>query len=180
MTTCDALSGSGCRLAENCTRDCARRFQDDGEHVSGCRLQDLPGLSKVSTTHSFETLTRRTDQPNTSIAETQSTFRPLREALRSYGSFVIVGGTITSLGVIGFLVFLWTGEGPDEGQSAFSTWRYIILERWITQATTLTSLVLRISNAAQASVCTGLVAAMVLEVYATALRQITGEIGADL
>ncbi|KAK9420312.1 hypothetical protein SUNI508_06581 [Seiridium unicorne] len=133
-----------------------------GKQSSHVVLRQVPDLPQESISSSFD-MSRATNVSVRSAATTKSTFRPLRKALGNYGSFVIMGGTVTTLGVMGFLVFLWTGEGPDEGQSALSSWRFIILEQWITQAITLTSLVLQITSAAQASVCTGLVAAMVLE-----------------
>jgi hypothetical protein len=97
--------------------------------------------------------------------QTLETFRPVRKALGNFGTVTILGGTVITLGTLGFIIFLWTGEGPDEALGAVSTWRFIILEQWITQAITLLSLALQVTTTAQASVCTGLVSAMVLERY---------------
>ncbi|KAH8664091.1 hypothetical protein BX600DRAFT_550195 [Xylariales sp. PMI_506] len=83
-----------------------------------------------------------------------------------------MGGTVTTLAVMGFLVFLWTGEGSDQGKGSLSSWRFIILEQWISQAITLSSVVLSLTNTSQASICTGLIAAMVLEGHGIPLSQL--------
>lgn len=89
----------------------------------------------------------------------------MRKALGSLGTFAVTFGTFVTLGIMGFLVFLWTGEGADSGRNALGTWRTIVLRQWITQAVTLSAVALRFINASQASLCTGLVAAMMLERY---------------
>ena len=111
----------------------------------------------------------KTWRSNTSVNEKLQTlerrrsFRPLRRALGVIGTLSIVVGTLVLLGALAFLVFLWTAEGPNEGAGAMPLWRTIVLEQWFTQVITLVSVVLRFSNAIQASVCTGLIAALILE-----------------
>lgn len=106
---------------------------------------------------------------DTSVSEKVQTlgrrrsFRSLRKALGVVGTLSIVVGTLVILGVLAFLVFLWTAEGPSEGAGAMPLWRTIVLEQWFTQVITLISVVLRFTNAIQASVCTGLIAALTLE-----------------
>lgn len=93
----------------------------------------------------------------------QGSFRPLRKALGVIGTLSVVAGTLVVLVVLAVLIFLWTGEGPNEGQGAAAFWRMIVLDQWLTQAITLLAVVLRFTNAIQASVCTGLIAALILE-----------------
>ena len=76
---------------------------------------------------------------------------------------------MVALGALGFLIFLWVGEGPDSGKDASSFWRWIILGQRLTQAITVLTLVLRVVLAAQVSVCTSLVAAIVLEKHSIPL-----------
>lgn len=92
-----------------------------------------------------------------------NSFRPLRKALGVIGTLSIVAGTLVVLGTLAFLIFLWTGEGLNEGEDATPLWRTIALGQWLTQVITLCAVVLRFTNAIQASVCTGLVAALILE-----------------
>ncbi len=90
-------------------------------------------------------------------------FRPLRDGLGRLGAISIFGGSLLLLGVLAFLLFLWLGEGPGDGEHAPRLWRWIVLGQFTTQAITLSSVVLRVVTATQAAVCTSLVAAVVLE-----------------
>ncbi|KAI1421740.1 hypothetical protein F5Y12DRAFT_800685 [Xylaria sp. FL1777] len=65
----------------------------------------------------------------------------------------VFGGSILTLLAVGFLLFLWAGEGP----------RSIMLHEWAIQSVTLTSLLIRGISAAQAGLCTSMVAALLLE-----------------
>ncbi|KAI1390258.1 uncharacterized protein F4822DRAFT_230987 [Hypoxylon trugodes] len=98
---------------------------------------------------------------------------PIRQSLSLYGCLVIFGGSILTLGVMAFLIFLWAVEGPAGGEAATHTWRQIMLNDWATRAVTLSSLVLRSVIAAQATVCTSLVAALLIERRQVRLSQIT-------
>ncbi|KAK3937980.1 hypothetical protein QBC46DRAFT_391210 [Diplogelasinospora grovesii] len=99
-------------------------------------------------------------------------FQSLRSALGSLGSFIIVGGTILTLCVLGFLIFLWTGEGPTGGQDASPGWRWFVLGQRITQVITLSTVLIRLVVAAQATVCTILIAAVVLEKHGIPLSKL--------
>lgn len=97
--------------------------------------------------------------------ETKITPRPCTSAsLGLWACGIIAGGTALTLAVIGFLLFLWLGEGPAGGETATYVWRKIMLsESWPAQIITICSLVVRTVAAAQAAVCTSLVAALLLE-----------------
>ncbi|KAL7934048.1 hypothetical protein V8C35DRAFT_303092 [Trichoderma chlorosporum] len=76
----------------------------------------------------------------------------------------IILGTILQLGTFGFLIFLWTGRGSDpSGDKAPPVWRQIFLSGAGTRVVTVCALLIRSIVGLQATVCTGLAAALVLE-----------------
>ncbi|KAI1405368.1 hypothetical protein F4819DRAFT_423210 [Hypoxylon fuscum] len=88
----------------------------------------------------------------------------LKESIGIYGIFIIIAGGLINVGAWCFLLFLWFGGGQaSNGAQAPHFWRYLMLNSWITQTITLTSLVLRLFVSAQATICTSLLAALVLE-----------------
>lgn len=99
--------------------------------------------------------------------ETKNTPRPpVSESLGLWTCAVITGGTILTLGILGFLIFLWGKEEyrHDGGETASLVWRKIMLDKsWPTLSITICTAVLKIITAAQAAVCTSLVAALLLE-----------------
>lgn len=96
--------------------------------------------------------------------QTTNTRPPISKSLGLWTCAIIAGGTALTLAVLGFLIFLWLGEGPAGGESATYVWRKIMLsESWPAQTITICSLVMRTVAAAQAAVCTSLVAALLLE-----------------
>lgn len=78
--------------------------------------------------------------------------------LGSWGQTIVMLGWIIELAIFAFLIFLWYGEG-----AASKPWRWIMLNQVAAQAATLSSMVLQIVVDAQATVCTALVAALMLE-----------------
>lgn len=77
---------------------------------------------------------------------------------------MIIGGTIGLLGVYAFLTFLWFGYGNKSGSAnAIWTWRQIALRGYMEQAISLAALVLTVIVSLQATVCTSMTAALVLE-----------------
>ncbi|KAI1084358.1 hypothetical protein F5B20DRAFT_568332 [Whalleya microplaca] len=97
----------------------------------------------------------------------------IRKSLGISGCLVIVGGTLSGLAGLGFLIFLWTGHGADaEAADASRAWRAIMLNGWMTQATTLCALLIRTVTAAQATVCTAMLAALILEQWKVRKSQI--------
>lgn len=97
--------------------------------------------------------------------ETKITSRPpISESLGLWACAIIAGGTALTLAILGFLIFLWFGEGPSGGERATYVWRKIMLsETWPAQTITICALIVRSVAAAQAAVCTSLVAALLLE-----------------
>lgn len=97
--------------------------------------------------------------------EGKITPRPqISESLGLWSCTIIAVGTAVTLAVLGFLTFLWIGEGPAGGESATYLWRTIMLsESWSTQTITISAVVVRTVAAGQAAVCTSLVAALLLE-----------------
>lgn len=88
----------------------------------------------------------------------------ISDSLGLWTCAIIAGGTAVTLGLLGFLIFLWAGEGPAGGESASYVWRTIMLsESWSAQTITISAVVLRTVAAAQAAICTSLVAALLLE-----------------
>ncbi|KAI0172681.1 hypothetical protein GGR52DRAFT_417456 [Hypoxylon sp. FL1284] len=89
---------------------------------------------------------------------------PILQSLGWFGCAVIIGGSILLLPVIGFLLFLWAGgDASAGGQDAPLGWRKIMLSNWAVRSITLSALVLRVITAAQATVCTSLTAALLIE-----------------
>ncbi|KAI1360755.1 hypothetical protein F5Y08DRAFT_348457 [Xylaria arbuscula] len=89
---------------------------------------------------------------------------PLQQSLGVFSIAIMFGGSLLILVAVSFLIFLWAGRGPVEGGTkAPPAWRYIMLRGWATQAVTLTALLLRVISAAQAGLCTSMVAALLLE-----------------
>ncbi|RGP70198.1 hypothetical protein FSPOR_4098 [Fusarium sporotrichioides] len=64
---------------------------------------------------------------------------------------------VVCLGCLSFLAFLW---GASENNTI---WRHIVLAGWTARAITITSLVLRWATAAQAAICTSMLAALLLQ-----------------
>ncbi len=89
--------------------------------------------------------------------------RETRGKLDTFSQIVLLGGSFLALGALGFIFFLWFGEGSDSGKNAASLWRWIVLQQRLAQAITVLTLVLRVVMVAQISICTSLVAALVLE-----------------
>lgn len=89
---------------------------------------------------------------------------PLRKSLGGFGCVTIIGGSAGILAVMSYLAFLWFGYGPaPEASDARSLWRLIALRAWMPEVITLSSLVLRFLVSAQSTVCTSMIAALVLE-----------------
>lgn len=89
---------------------------------------------------------------------------PILLSIGCTGCIALVLGSALTVIALAFLVFLWTGEGPlPGGEQAFRIWRDIMLNGQIAQAVTLTSLILRVVSASQATICTSMVAALLLE-----------------
>ncbi|KAI1737764.1 hypothetical protein F4680DRAFT_205611 [Xylaria scruposa] len=103
--------------------------------------------------------------PSTStITLSQSDSLPIRKSLGIWGCLVIIGGSFGTLAGLGFLIFLWTGRGSDgEAVNATHAWRAIALHQWIPQAVTLTAIFIRVIVAAQATICTAMLASLILE-----------------
>ncbi|KAI1408414.1 hypothetical protein F5Y13DRAFT_204766 [Hypoxylon sp. FL1857] len=132
---------------------------------------EVPGVTSVSpeqpVSHSstgtlMETTATQVTEGHNANAKVERGL-PIRKSLGITGCIIIFGGSILTLLVIAFLIFLWAGEGPAGGQQSTRPWRQIMLRDWATRAVTLSALVLRSVAAAQASVCTSLVAALLLE-----------------
>jgi len=97
----------------------------------------------------------------------------LKRKLGVSGSLVMFLGTVVELVALGFLAFLWTGEGAPGGAEAPPAWRNIVLRGWTTQAVTLSSVALRAAVDLQSAVCTSLAAALMLEASEVQYRDIS-------
>ncbi|KAI0182859.1 hypothetical protein EV127DRAFT_414731 [Xylaria flabelliformis] len=88
----------------------------------------------------------------------------IKESIGGYGLLVIIGGAIAVVAGLAFIIFLWTGRGSSPGAvDASLAWRAITLGGWTVQATTLAALLIRAAVAAQATVCTAMLASLFLE-----------------
>lgn len=84
--------------------------------------------------------------------------------LGKFASTIILLGWTVQLLVTAFLVYLWTGLGSDTGGSnATIFWRWVMLNDLAAQATTIASMIIRTAIGLQATVCTALTAAVLLE-----------------
>ncbi|KAF5524008.1 hypothetical protein CGCA056_v004378 [Colletotrichum aenigma] len=96
----------------------------------------------------------------------------LQYGLGQYGMIIIGGGTTLILGILGFLLFLWSGEGFEDGRTASIAWRRIMLDQYIPQAITLSTVLLRSAVTAQSTIYTSLVAGIVLERHGVPLYRV--------
>ncbi|KAI2602801.1 hypothetical protein GGR54DRAFT_653248 [Hypoxylon sp. NC1633] len=88
----------------------------------------------------------------------------LRESLGWTGCLGIFGGALGTLAVFGFLAFLWFGRGDEiESRDATKLWRLLALRNWMAQTITLCCLFLRFIISVQSTVCTSMIAALILE-----------------
>ncbi|KAI8945188.1 hypothetical protein F4801DRAFT_594363 [Xylaria longipes] len=98
------------------------------------------------------------------VDETSFARIPTHKALGIFTITILIGGTIIVLIALSFLLFLWYGEGSGiGGQHATSAWRNIMLREWLPQVITLASLAMRVTVAAQITLCTSMCAALILE-----------------
>lgn len=121
------------------------------------------GMSNHAST-SGDTKTSVDDAEVTVAQDTTTKTAKMQGRLGPWGRTVILSGWIIELIIFSFLFFLWYGEGSESGgQGASEIWRSIMLKGLASQSATLSSLVLRTVVDAQATVCTALVAALMLE-----------------
>lgn len=87
-----------------------------------------------------------------------------RSSLGRLSTVILILGAAVSLATLEFLSFLWFGAGKAPGgKEATMAWRTIMLNGWLIQVVTLSSVLLRVVQAFQAGVATSLVAALVLQ-----------------
>ncbi|GAP85616.1 hypothetical protein SAMD00023353_1301210 [Rosellinia necatrix] len=96
----------------------------------------------------------------------------LKESLGYQGLFGVIGGSLWILGIFGFLTFLWFGHGSNEAADATHLWRFIALHGYFAQTITICSVALRIVVGIQATICTSMIAALILEKYGTEKRHV--------
>ncbi|KAH7066469.1 hypothetical protein FB567DRAFT_617394 [Paraphoma chrysanthemicola] len=83
-----------------------------------------------------------------------------------YALCVLVLGTAALVLALGLITFLWKGVDATaiyNRSTMASLWRTIMTKAWVSRAITLSSLVIRLAIAAQAGVCTSMLAALLLE-----------------
>ncbi|KAI1136912.1 hypothetical protein F5Y05DRAFT_419834 [Hypoxylon sp. FL0543] len=136
------------------------RLSVDGTDTS----QSIIGETSTDTHQAEEAMAEETIDDETATATTRNKRLPMRESLGITGCLIIIGGTVGSLAGLGFLIFLWTAHGSNfEASDAPKAWRTIMLNGWMEQATTLSTLLIRIITASQATVCTAMLASLFLE-----------------
>lgn len=123
-------------------------------------------ITKVGTDLTLASTTPTTIYEKTSLdkdpAQTTSKFQqpreprmPVLESLGLEGVSIVMGGMVGILGGLSFLTFLWFGHGSQaEAADATWVWRQLALRGYMTQAITLTSLVLCVAVGLQTTVCT--------------------------
>ncbi|KAJ0119221.1 hypothetical protein J7T55_013458 [Diaporthe amygdali] len=93
--------------------------------------------------------------------------------LGKWASAVITLGWTFEILILSFLLYLWTGEGSEPGGGhASSLWRWIMLKGYASQAVTVSAVVMRTAVGLQASICTALVAALMLEARSVQMSDI--------
>ncbi|KAF6811912.1 hypothetical protein CPLU01_15018 [Colletotrichum plurivorum] len=107
------------------------------------------------------------DETNTN---SQGYMHRLQHGLGLWGLSIIGGGTAIILAVLGFLVFLWSGEGPEDSRHATKAWRWVVLNQHTTQAVTLSTVLLRVAVTAQSYIYTSLIAGIVPEGHGVPLH----------
>lgn len=80
-----------------------------------------------------------------------------------WGLTALLIGTLCILAALAFLCFLWMSNGSNP------KWQRIVLAGWITRSVTIAALVIRISVAQQATICTSMLAALLLQRSGTRL-----------
>ncbi|KAI1169668.1 hypothetical protein F4777DRAFT_572250 [Nemania sp. FL0916] len=127
-------------------------------------VQELDAHSEPLGPELSEQSTENTEISRDTVATDRKKRLSMGESIGSLGLLAIIGGTVACLASVGFLIFLWTGAGSSrEAVDASHAWRAIVLNGWVAQATTLTSLLIRTVVAAQATVCTAMLASLFLE-----------------
>lgn len=124
-----------------------------------------PGLSMQSRKGK-----RRNLETDSVSSRSKSQF--FRDTIGLTGLIIVLAGGATTLSILAFLIFLWFGEGTSSGEDAPSIWRWVILSQWVTQAVTLSTVVIRIAITSQASLFTSLIAAVMLERHGVPLSRI--------
>lgn len=93
--------------------------------------------------------------------------------LGAWASTIVLLGWILEIVVLAALTFLWVGMGPESGgEEASQLWRFISLGDLAPQAVTVCSVILRTVINLQATICTALVAALLLEARAVRMPSI--------
>ncbi|TRX91119.1 hypothetical protein FHL15_007907 [Xylaria flabelliformis] len=88
----------------------------------------------------------------------------VRESLGLLGLATLAAGHMGIFVVFAFLAYLWFGFGSaPEAANATKVWRQIALSNRTTQAITLASLAIRVLVTLQATACTSIIAALILE-----------------
>ncbi|KAJ2998410.1 hypothetical protein NUW58_g332 [Xylaria curta] len=136
-------------------------------------LPDLPPEPHMESSGHPESASEADEVPSTPTMTNEGTGQSilsvrlgLQESLGTYGILVLVGGGLVVIGAWGFLVFLWFGGGHEPNYAqAPQFWLYLMFNGWITQSITLSSLVLRLIVSAQVTICTSLLASLILEKY---------------
>jgi len=112
----------------------------------------------------------RTSGPARAWTKAPARARSARTALGLISIFLIVGGTLAATAILVLLYLVWFGEGPTpDGAGAHPLWRFLVVRRWISQAVTVSSAVIRIILAVQAFIITSLLSAIILERYGVPL-----------
>ncbi|RWA11893.1 hypothetical protein EKO27_g3205 [Xylaria grammica] len=106
-------------------------------------------------------------------SQTNDEKRSIRISLGRTNLGIIIVGTIASCVTVGFLIFLWAAQGPtSDGQHASYAWRSIMLSGRLPQLITISSVILRVAVGVQTTICTSLVAALILERRSIALSRV--------
>lgn len=103
---------------------------------------------------------------NSSTSYVQNPDPPLsiKESLGIVGISSIAGGYIGIFAIGGLLAFLWFGYGSaPEAANATYAWRQIAIHDWMAQSITLCALSLRFIISLQSTICTSMIASLVLE-----------------
>lgn len=128
------------------------------------------------------------ERDSTTEAVRRSPPLPLSESLGLEGVVGIVGGSLGILGILGLLFFLWfgcklhtfprsvfrhipkaqradynsDGSSPEASEATW-VWRQLALHNWMSRAVTVASIAIQLIVGIQATICTSMLAALLLE-----------------
>jgi hypothetical protein len=93
-------------------------------------------------------------------------FRSVKASLGLWGITIVLGGSLTCLGILGLLWYVW------KAGDLTVIWRWIVLNSWLTEVVTILSAILQIVVLAQSVLATSLIAGLLIEKHGVPLTRV--------